>query len=45
MDNIIEINESVKINKQSMEVFKEGENIKLKPKEYELLLAFAENRI
>lgn len=43
-DNVIEINDDVKIYKQSREVFKCGENIKLKPKEYELLLAFAENR-
>ena len=43
-DNVIEINGDVKIYKQSRQVFKAGENIKLKPKEYELLLAFAENR-
>lgn len=43
-DNIIEISTNIKINKKSREVSKLGEIIKLKPKEYDLLIAFAENK-
>ena len=43
-DDIIEISTNIKINKKSREVSKSGEIIKLKPKEYDLLIAFAENK-
>ncbi|WP_090013867.1 response regulator transcription factor [Clostridium sp. DSM 8431] len=43
-EHVIEVNSDVKINKESREVFKSGEVIKLKPKEYDLLLTFAENK-
>lgn len=43
-DDIIEISTNIKINKKSREVLKLGEIIKLKPKEYDLLIAFAENK-
>ncbi|EHJ01706.1 two component transcriptional regulator, winged helix family [Clostridium sp. DL-VIII] len=42
--NIIKISEDIKINEDSREVFKGGHIIKLKPKEYDLLLTFAKNR-
>lgn len=43
-ENIIKISRDIEINENSREVFK-GENvIKLKPKEYDLLLTFAKNR-
>ncbi|MGG7199147.1 response regulator transcription factor [Clostridium butyricum] len=42
--DVIELDCNLKIYTQSREVFKSSENIKLKPKEYDLLLAFAENR-
>jgi len=43
-ESIIKISNNIKINENSREVFKEEHIIKLKPKEYDLLLAFAKNR-
>ncbi|WP_446897375.1 response regulator transcription factor [Clostridium sp. LBM24168] len=42
--SIINISNDIKINEKSREVFKGEYAISLKPKEYELLLAFAKNR-
>lgn len=43
-EDIIKVNNNIKINKESREVFKKEEVIKLKPKEYDLLLTFVENK-
>jgi DNA-binding response OmpR family regulator len=40
----IRINDTIKINPHSRVVYKLGEEVKLKPKEYELLLLFAEHK-
>ncbi|MCY6958105.1 MULTISPECIES: response regulator transcription factor [Clostridium] len=40
----IDVNKSVKVNLEGRIVFKDGEEIKLKPKEYELLEFFTKNR-
>ncbi|AAO35045.1 DNA-binding response regulator [Clostridium tetani] len=40
----IELNDEVKINLESREVFKNNREIKLKPKEYDLLVFLAQNR-
>ena len=47
MDNensFVQINPWVKINKNSRSVYKNNEEIRLKPKEYDLLLLFCENK-
>jgi DNA-binding response OmpR family regulator len=41
---IVCINDHVSIDKKAMEVYKDGVKVKFKPKEYELLLLFCENR-
>lgn len=41
---LIKINGGIEINKESRAVFKNSEEIKLKPREYDLLLLLAENR-
>lgn len=43
-NDVINIDDNFKIDKKSRDVIKDGEVIKLKPKEYDLLLCFAENR-
>ena len=43
-NNIIELPNNIKIDEGSREVFKECSLIKLKPKEYDLLVTFAHNR-
>lgn len=43
-NNIIELSNNIKIDEGSREVFKECSIIKLKPKEYDLLVTFAHNR-
>lgn len=43
-NDVINIDDNFKIDKKSRDVVKDGEVIKLKPKEYDLLLCFAENR-
>ncbi|BDR66014.1 DNA-binding response regulator [Clostridium tetani] len=40
----IELNDEVKINLESREVFKNNREVKLKPKEYDLLVFLAQNR-
>lgn len=43
-EDMINLSNYIKINEKSREVFKGEHIIKLKPKEYDLLLAFAKNR-
>ncbi|MHC0039669.1 response regulator transcription factor [Pseudoneobacillus sp. C159] len=43
-ENFIRINESIKLDPHSRAVYKQDQEIKLKPKEYELLLLFAEHK-
>lgn len=43
-DDVIKLNDDIEIHKGSREVIKHGEIIRLKPKEYDLLLAFAQNK-
>lgn len=42
--DILQLNRSVKINTESHVVLKDGEEVRLKPKEYDLLEFFARNR-
>ncbi|MDI3480759.1 MAG: two-component system, OmpR family, alkaline phosphatase synthesis response regulator PhoP [Tepidanaerobacteraceae bacterium] len=41
---MVYINDHVNIDKKAMTVYKDGVEVKLKPKEYELLLLFCENK-
>ena len=43
-EDIIKLSNGIKINENSREIFKGEHIIKLKPKKYDLLLAFAKNR-
>ncbi|MFD3157738.1 response regulator transcription factor [Haloimpatiens sp. FM7330] len=43
-NNVIVLRNNIKIYEESREVFKEENNVKLKPKEYELLYLLAKNR-
>lgn len=43
-NQFIYINDHIKVSKKSMAVFKDGQEVYLKPKEYELLILFCENK-
>lgn len=43
-ENLIKVNSHISINKESRTVYKDGISVRLKPKEYDLLLVFVENR-
>lgn len=43
-ENLIKVNSHISINKESRTVYKEGISVRLKPKEYDLLLVFVENK-
>lgn len=43
-ENLIKVNSHISINKESRTVYKDDISVRLKPKEYDLLLVFVENR-